>query len=45
MANIKLNDPYVNFLLPSTEGNNISLDMADLGEYKFNTYFGFIVGF
>ena len=34
MANIKLNDPYVNFLLPSTEGNNISLDMADLGEYK-----------
>ena len=34
MANIKLNDPYVNFLLPSTEGNDISLDMADLGEYK-----------
>ena len=34
MANIKLNDPYVNFLLPSTEGNNVSLDMADLGEYK-----------
>ena len=34
MANIKLNEPYVNFLLPSTEGNDISLDMADLGEYK-----------
>ena len=34
MPNIKLNDPYVNFLLPSTDGNSISLDMADLGEYK-----------
>ena len=34
MSNLKLNDPYVNFLLPSTDGNDISLDMADLGEYK-----------
>jgi len=34
MPNIKLNDPYVNFLLPSTDGNDVSLDMASLGEYK-----------
>ena len=29
MSNLKLNDPYVNFLLPSTDGNDISLDMAE----------------
>ena len=34
MSNLKLNDPYVNFLLPSTDGNEVSLDMAELGEYK-----------
>lgn len=34
MSNLKINDPYVNFLLPSTEGKNISLDMQGLGEYK-----------
>tara|TARA_B100000700_G_scaffold27132_1_gene26023 strand:+ start:955 stop:1488 length:534 start_codon:yes stop_codon:yes gene_type:complete len=34
MSNLKLNDPYVNFLLPSTDGNEVSLDMTDLGEYK-----------
>ena len=34
MSNIKLNEPYINFLLPSTDGNNVSLDMASLGEYK-----------
>ena len=34
MSNLKLNDPYVNFLLPSTDGNKVSLDMAELGEYK-----------
>ena len=34
MSNIKLNEPYINFLLPSTDGNDVSLDMASLGEYK-----------
>ena len=34
MSNLKLNDPYVNFLLPSTDGKEVSLDMAELGEYK-----------
>ena len=34
MSNLKLNDPYVNFLLPSTDGNEVSLDIAELGEYK-----------
>ena len=34
MSNLKINDPYVNFLLPSTGGKEISLDMQGLGEYK-----------
>ncbi|MBO83009.1 MAG: thioredoxin family protein [Actinobacteria bacterium] len=34
MPNIKINEPYLNFLLPSTEGKDYSLDMPSLGEIK-----------
>ena len=34
MPNIKLNDPYVNFLLTGTDGKNYSLDMTSLGKIK-----------
>ena len=34
MPNIKLNDPYVNFLLPATDGINYSLDLPSLGKIK-----------
>ncbi len=34
MPNIKLNDPYINFLLPATDGQNYSLDLSSLGEIK-----------
>ena len=34
MPNIKLNDPYVNFKLPSTSEESYSLDRPSLGEIK-----------
>ncbi len=34
MPNIKLNDPYINFLLPATDGQNYSLDLPSLGKIK-----------
>jgi len=34
MPNIKLSDPYINFLLPATDGKNYSLDLSSLGKIK-----------